>query len=398
MPRYPCGDSALPKGIPEPRWHAQAFYHNGALHVVGGGAHDYAYEGNWKEVFSVDSTVLRFNASSGAWQMVPTTGELPIAHTYSTASAMVEDFFVIWFGGYYRVSHATCFALCLRTWHWAEVKINTMDAVVRLPRFYPSSCIVHQKMYAWGGRFGHGENERYFDDLMTLDVSRMCVSRQLEAFASLVATSGDVPTSKFATTLTNVVDERLVLYGGGQWKVGGLCDPDCHLHVLELESMEWSQICHAAVPRPRMQHQCKVIGGGALLLVLGGYDGRNRVYLGPEHWAVLNLHTLKWVLGASHSPEDVAEAEEEEDISADTFIEENTEVVPKGWLCGSLPSARAGFAVTTAPGREVMLFGGSKYVHKCWYRDVFELSFVPLQTAIREPPGADGDHLEPPEP
>lgn len=68
--------------------------------------------------------------------------------------------------------------------------------------------------------------------------------------------------------------------------------------MLDIEASTWAMLTPAKVPRPRLQHQARVIGGGALLLVLGGYDGRNREYLGPDDWAVLNLKTLQWVLGA----------------------------------------------------------------------------------------------------
>ena len=54
------------------------------------------------------------------------------------------------------------------------------------------------------------------------------------------------------------------------------------------------------------------------------------------------------------------------DVDEETFEEEETDVVSHGWVCGQLPSARAGIAVTTTQGVEALIFGGAKYVHKRW--------------------------------
>ena len=45
---------------------------------------------------------------------------------------------------------------------------------------------------------------------------------------------------------------------------------------------------------------------------MGGYDGRNKEYLGHKDWAVLNLSSMQWVRGAHYSPEDQAGAEAEQ--------------------------------------------------------------------------------------
>ena len=390
-----------PAGCPaqiEPRMFSQAFFVEGDLHVVGGGKHDYAFDfeaGSWKEVFASESTVYRFDRrGDAAWHIVITTGELPPAHAYTSASAMVSglhgQYLVLWLGGYYRRSYASCWALSLSDWSWSEVALHHNGAsTLSQPRFFAASCLVgKRKIYAWGGRFSHGPTEQYFDELLELDLDTLCTTGDLAARTAVVPTWGAAPEAKFAASLCNVQDERLVLFGGAQWTNGGQCSPDSTLHILELATWEWTQLTPNRVPRPRLQHQSRLIGGGALLLVVGGYDGRTKAYLGPEDWAVLNLKTMEWVLGAHHHPEDPAPEEEEVDIGMDKecFNVESSVLQRHGWLCGRLPTRRAGVALATAEDSEVILFGGAQYVHKCWYRDMYELTFDRVEI---EPDEAD---------
>lgn len=148
-------------GMIEPRNFAHAFMHQGALHVMGGGRHDFAFsrdEETWKEAFKTDGDVFRFETGSGSWRHIPTTGTLPVAHAYSGAGAIVEGYYVLYLGGYYKASYSSCWALSLSTWRWTEVSVKASEEIH--PRFFPASCIVQQRIYAWGGRFSHGSSER----------------------------------------------------------------------------------------------------------------------------------------------------------------------------------------------------------------------------------------------
>eukprot|EP00658_Telonema_sp_P-2_P007494 TRINITY_DN12796_c0_g1_i1.p1 TRINITY_DN12796_c0_g1~~TRINITY_DN12796_c0_g1_i1.p1 ORF type:complete len:318 (-),score=46.19 TRINITY_DN12796_c0_g1_i1:137-1090(-) len=283
----------------------------------------------------------------------------------------MQKHLILWLGGYYKASYATCYALCTTSWHWAEVSLTSTSPTH--PRFFPASALVNQQLFAWGGRYYSGGDDKYFDDLLELDLSTMARTYQLRAHVRHVPTSGTAPEAKFAATLTNVHDARLILFGGAQWKIGGACNPDSSLHVLDLHSRVWTHHLLARVPRPRLQHQARLIGRGELLLVLGGYDGRNKEYLGCRDWAVLNLRSLEWVRGALYDPgQDVGM----EPVRADDLREECAEWHPEGWLCGMLPCPRAGMAVTMRHGdTEATVFGGAQYVANRWYRDVFELKF-----------------------
>eukprot|EP00658_Telonema_sp_P-2_P007495 TRINITY_DN12796_c0_g1_i3.p1 TRINITY_DN12796_c0_g1~~TRINITY_DN12796_c0_g1_i3.p1 ORF type:complete len:270 (-),score=39.45 TRINITY_DN12796_c0_g1_i3:69-878(-) len=212
----------------------------------------------------------------------------------------MQKHLILWLGGYYKASYATCYALCTTSWHWAEVSLTSTSPTH--PRFFPASALVNQQLFAWGGRYYSGGDDKYFDDLLELDLSTMARTYQLRAHVRHVPTSGTAPEAKFAATLTNVHDARLILFGGAQWKIGGACNPDSSLHVLDLHSRVWTHHLLARVPRPRLQHQARLIGRGELLLVLGGYDGRNKEYLGCRDWAVLNLRSLEWVRGALYDP------------------------------------------------------------------------------------------------
>jgi len=391
-----------PPGSPaqiEPRMFAQAFMFDGDLHVVGGGKHDYAFDfnnGSWREVFASDPELYRFDRKGdGMWHVVPTTGEPPPAHTYTSASAIVGglrgQYLVLWLGGYYKASYHTAWALSLSDWSWSELELkNNGEPTLCQPRFFPASCLVDKRrILAWGGRYGSGPSEQYFDELLQLDLATLCTTGDLAAHTAVVPTTGDAPDAKFAASLCNVEDERLLLFGGAQWTNGGQCTPDSKLHILELATRTWAVLTPERVPRPRLQHQSRLIGGGALLLVVGGYDGRNKAYLGAEDWAVLNLKTMEWVLGAHHGPEDPA-PEEDVDIGMDPecFAVESNVLLRHGWLCGRLPTRRAGVALATAEDSEVLLFGGAQYVHKCWYRDMYELKF----DRVEIPP--DDDEME----
>ena len=142
---------------------------------------------------------------------------------------------------------------------------------------YFAASFEHQKaLFAWGGR---GAENAYCADLWRLDPSR---AQQDVVHCEEVPTSGSPPPAKFAATLTNCDDRFALLYGGGRWVLGGRFQPDVETYTLDLATHAWARLALSGPqPRPRCQHAAVNLGGN-LVLVLGGYDGNRREYLGLE--------------------------------------------------------------------------------------------------------------------
>ena len=381
----------------QPRMNSIAFMHQSQFHVVGGGRHDYNWneaQGQWQEAFSTDSAVFRFDQLTGCWEQLPCTGDVPTAHTHYTASASLPGYLLIWLGGYYRLSYACCFVLSLENLHWSQVELTTGgQPCITQPRFAPASCVVEQMVYAFGGRHWEDhDTETYFNDLLTLNTSRILCAGQMKAEVDRVPTSGEAPDAKFAASLTNIHNMQLLLFGGAQWKTGGGAVPDAKLHVLDLQTRCWTLVQHAGhIPRPRLQHQAKLIGSGSLMLVMGGYDGCTKEYLPAKDWAVLNLSNLQWVVGAHHDPTDpLGEPKPVINNNDPARFDEEASDWSSGssWLCGALPCKRAGMAVAATAWSgvtEATVFGGAQYVDAYWYRDLYELRFGSLDESDAPP-------------
>lgn len=201
-------------------------------------------------------------------------------------------------------------------------------------------------------------------------------SRFKTTSVTLHRVSGETPPPKFWSSLSHCKG-KLFLYGGAQWVLGGKTLPSNEMHILNLESMTWSLLLPDLVPRARMQHSSMVLSD-TLLLIMGGYDGRDQSYLGHKDFAVLNLETNHWVVGARFPPEHQVPAHDNhQNQPAVNYTCEEVGVgvhsSVESYVCGVLPCKRGGMLMCHDPYDNGIWFcGGSQYVHQKWYRDVYK--------------------------
>jgi len=285
-PDGPEGDS------PAPVWCAAACtLPNGRICVAGGGCYNFELadaQTNMVEVFWHQPAVHVFDVQARRWTRQPVTGDLPpCGHTFAAAHTRLGSRLVIWCGGYYGRAYNTAYALDTDKWEWHALRSSSAEAPSE--RYFVASFELHGGLFAWGGR---SSQNGYCADLWRLDPSR---AHQDVVHVEEVGASGDLPPGKFAATLTNCDDRFALLFGGGQWKNGGLFKPDMETFTLDLESFAWTRLqLQGPRPAPRCQHSAVNLGG-SMVLVLGGYDGNLRRYLGLDDVCVLNVRGLRWM-------------------------------------------------------------------------------------------------------
>lgn len=294
----PGAASSPEEGVsPPPAWCAAAATLPGRrICVVGGGCYGFELadaQTNSVEVFWHSPCVHVFDLAARRWERQAVSGDLPPpAHTYAAAHASIGGRLLIWCGGYYGQSYNSAYALDTESWKWHALRNSSAHSPS--PRYFVASFGHLGGLYSWGGR---GSQQAYFADLWRLDPSRV---HQDVVHSDEVRTCGELPPAKFAATLTNCDGRFAVLFGGGQWKLGGRFKPDIETFTLDLESYAWTRLSlHGPRPMPRCQHSAVNLGGN-MVLILGGYDGCVRRYLGLDDVAVLNVRGLRWMtLGRS---------------------------------------------------------------------------------------------------
>ncbi|CAE7570926.1 ACBP4 [Symbiodinium natans] len=283
---------AGPGDAPPPVWcSAAVVLPSGRLCTVGGGCYSYELanvQTRMVEVLWEQPNVYVFDTARRSWSRQPTQGTPPpVAHTYAAAHTLLGDKWVFWCGGYYGQAYNTAYSLDVHTWTWRSLR-NSSDQCPT-PRYFASSFEFNGALYAWGGRCNQNS---YCDDLWRLDRSR---AHQDVIHTDRVPATGSLPPAKFAATLTNCDDRFAVLFGGGQWQTGGRFQSDADTYSLDLETFLWTKLAtFGPEPTPRLQHSALNLGGN-LVLILGGYEPRQRRYLGLESASVLNVRSLQWM-------------------------------------------------------------------------------------------------------
>eukprot|EP00929_Paragymnodinium_shiwhaense_P092245 TRINITY_DN52129_c0_g1_i1.p1 TRINITY_DN52129_c0_g1~~TRINITY_DN52129_c0_g1_i1.p1 ORF type:complete len:564 (-),score=29.24 TRINITY_DN52129_c0_g1_i1:288-1979(-) len=402
---------------PPPVWCAAACaLPNRKVCVVGGGVYSFERTNantDWCEVFWHQPEVFVFDLATGLWTKQQVSGTPPPpAHTNATAHTLLGSRWTFWCGGYYGEAYNTAYALDVESWEWRELRNSSTCSPS--PRYFTASFGYRGALYAWGGR---GREHVYFKDLWRLDPSR---AHQDVVHCEEVAATGELPPAKFGATLTNCDDEFAVLFGGAQWKVGGAFDSDVETFTLELKSMVWTRLLMSGpAPNPRCQHSAVNLGGN-FVLVLGGYDGTTKRYMGSGDICVLNARSLRWmdlrVAQDQSRTEDThyrVDPDSDEDVASETGSDSDESIadatddearrrrarrrIPhvskmcrpfsehvssRGipWLCGDFPCSRAGIAIADASRvssdskKSFFLFGGAEYVHQEWFSDLYECS------------------------
>ncbi|KAL8028892.1 hypothetical protein ABFX02_14G191900 [Erythranthe guttata] len=207
------------------------------------------------------------------WIAPPISGTRPKAR-YEHGSAVIDDKMYI-FGGNHNGRYLNDLqVLNLRSWSWSKVEVQAGLGGITTP------CAGHS-LIPWDGKLlsvaGHTK-----DPSETLQVK---VFDPQALTWSTLKTYGKPPVSRGGQSVT-LVGMTLVIFGGQDAKRSLLND----LHILDLETMTWDEMDSVGVPpSPRSDHAAAV-HAGRYLLIFGG--GSHATCFNDLH--VLDLQTMEW--------------------------------------------------------------------------------------------------------
>ncbi|CAL5194739.1 unnamed protein product [Lathyrus oleraceus] len=209
------------------------------------------------------------------WVAPPVSGQRPKAR-YEHGAAAVQDKLYIYGGNHNGRYLSDLHVLDLRRWTWSKLEAKTGDE----PSTTLDPCAGHS-LIAWGNKLlsiaGH-----------TKDPSESIQVKQFDlqtATWSTLKTYGKAPISRGGQSVS-LVGNTLVIFGGQDAKRALLND----LHILDLETMTWDEIDAVGVPpSPRSDHAAAV-HVERYLLIFGG--GSHATCYNDLH--VLDLQTMEW--------------------------------------------------------------------------------------------------------
>ncbi|MED6120144.1 acyl-CoA-binding domain-containing protein 4 [Stylosanthes scabra] len=221
------------------------------------------------------------------WIAPQVSGQRPRPR-YEHGAAVVQDKLYIYGGNHNGRYLGDLHVLDLRSWTWS--KINAKAEVES------SSTLTHcagNSLIPWGNKLlsiaGHSKDPSEIIQVKMFDI-------QTSTWSTL-KTSGKAPVSRGGQT-ANLVGTSLVIFGGQDAKGTLLND----LHILDLETMTWDEIdAIGTPPSPRSDHTA-AIHVERYLLIFGG--GSVATCYNDLH--VLDLQTMEWSqptqLGAIPTP------------------------------------------------------------------------------------------------
>ncbi|XP_073141444.1 acyl-CoA-binding domain-containing protein 4-like isoform X2 [Henckelia pumila] len=208
------------------------------------------------------------------WVALPVSGTRPKGRYEHGAAAIGDKLYI--FGGNHNGRYLNDLqVLDMKSWTWSKAEIQGgKDGL-------PTACAGHS-LVPWDGNkllsvAGHTK-----DSSETLQVK--VFDLQTSAWSTL-KTYGKPPVSRGGQSVT-LVGATLVIFGGQDAKRSLLND----LHILDLETMTWDEMDTVGVPpSPRSDHAAAV-HADRYLLVFGG--GSHATCFNDLH--VLDLQTMEW--------------------------------------------------------------------------------------------------------
>ncbi|XP_073065955.1 acyl-CoA-binding domain-containing protein 4-like isoform X3 [Primulina eburnea] len=208
------------------------------------------------------------------WVAPPVSGTRPKGR-YEHGAAVIGDKFYI-FGGNHNGRHLNDLqVLDMRSWTWSKVEIQAGKDGLPLAR-------AGHSLVPWDGNkllsvAGHTKDSSEALQVKVFDL-------QTSAWSTL-KTYGKPPVSRGGQSAT-LVGMTLVIFGGQDAKRSLLND----LHILDLETMTWDEMDTVGLPpSPRSDHAAAV-HADRYLLVFGG--GSHATCFNDLH--VLDLQTMEW--------------------------------------------------------------------------------------------------------
>ncbi|XP_018433399.2 acyl-CoA-binding domain-containing protein 4-like isoform X2 [Raphanus sativus] len=229
-----------------------------------------------KDVVSEDpNTVFVYNQ----WTAPQTSGQRPKPR-YEHGAAVIQDKMYIYGGNHNGRYLGDLHVLDLKTWTWSRVETKVSTESEETSPTLLSPCAGHS-LIPWDNKLlsigGHTKDPSESMQLRVFD-THTCTW-------SMLKTYGKPPVSRGGHSVT-VVGKTLVIFGGQDAKRSLLND----LHVLDLETMTWDEIDSiGASPSPRSDHAAAV-HAERYLLIFGG--GSHAICFEDLH--VLDLQTMEW--------------------------------------------------------------------------------------------------------
>ena len=233
---------------------------------------------NGSQVGTQDKDVVEGFRSVGVydqWIAPPVSGRRPKAR-YEHGAAAVQDKLYIYGGNHNGRYLSDIHVLDLRSWTWSKLEVKTgNESSTTL-----DSCAGHS-LIAWGNKLlsvaGHTKDPSESIQVIEFDLQT--------ATWSTLKTYGKAPISRGGQSVS-LVGNTLVIFGGQDAKRTLLND----LHILDLETMTWDEIDAVGVPpSPRSDHTAAV-HVERYLLIFGG--GTHATCYNDLH--VLDLQTMEW--------------------------------------------------------------------------------------------------------
>ncbi|CAA0823222.1 Acyl-CoA-binding domain-containing protein 4 [Striga hermonthica] len=203
------------------------------------------------------------------WVGPPISGPCPKAR-YEHGAAVIDDKMYI-FGGNHNGRYLSDLqVLNMRSWTWSKVEIQAGT----------TPCAGHS-LIPWDGKLlsvaGHTKDPSETLQVKVFD-PQTCTWSKLKTY-------GKPPVSRGGQSVT-LVGMTLVIFGGQDAKRSLLND----LHILDLDSMTWDEMEMVGVPpSPRSDHTAAV-HADRYLLIFGG--GSHATCFNDLH--VLDLQTMEW--------------------------------------------------------------------------------------------------------
>ncbi|KAL5566052.1 hypothetical protein UlMin_029216 [Ulmus minor] len=214
------------------------------------------------------------------WISPPISGQRPKAR-YEHGAAVVQDKMYIYGGNHNGRYLNDLHVLDLRSWSWSRIEVKPgAESPDSTSPVTVAPCAGHSLIH-WENKLlsiaGHTKDRSETIQVKAFDL-------QTSSWSNL-KTYGKPPVSRGGQTVT-LVGTSLVIFGGQDAKRTLLND----LHILDLETMTWDEIDTVGVPpSPRSDHAAAV-HAERYLLIFGG--GSHATCFNDLH--VLDLQTMEW--------------------------------------------------------------------------------------------------------
>ncbi|KAG8390564.1 hypothetical protein BUALT_Bualt01G0096600 [Buddleja alternifolia] len=230
-----------------------------------------------------DSQLWHLELSNDQWVSLPVSGPRPAARYKHAATVFDEKLYIM--GGSRNGRYLSDFQVFdLKNLTWSTIKLNTEANDVKSKdgirvEVFPATA--GHSMVKWDTKL-----------FLLAGLSKNVTDRVTVRFIDLeshncgvVETFGNVPVARSGQSVT-LFGSKLIMFGGEDWNRRLLND----VHVLDLETMTWTAVeTTQAPPAPRFDHTA-ALHAERYLYIFGGCS--HSIFFNDLH--VLDLETMEW--------------------------------------------------------------------------------------------------------